>query len=243
MRFLAIIPARGGSKSIPKKNIKDLIDKPLIVWSIQAAKKSKYLDRIIVSTDDEEIKNVSLDYGAEVPFLRPQELAKDDTPSSEAIYYTMKKLIDDANEKFEYLILLQPTSPLRDEKHIDNAIEMLLEKKEQFDSLVSVTELEHPVYWNRVIGSRQELNSFLEYDKDKLFRRQDFEKTFRLNGAIYLIEVGIFMKYKSFETDSTMAFFMDRISSTDIDTKDDFEIAEFYLRNKTLTKRINNREI
>lgn len=231
MKFLAIIPARGGSKSIPKKNIKNLTDKPLIAWSIQAAKKSKYVDRIIVSTDDEEIKNISLEYGAEVPFLRPHELAKDDTPSSEAIYFTMKKLIEEENEAFDFILLLQPTSPLRDEKHIDNAIEMLVEKQEHFNSLVSVTELEHPVYWNRVISDKQELNTFLEYDKDKLYRRQDFEKTFRLNGAIYLIEVAVFMKYKSFETDSTMAFIMDRISSTDIDTKDDFEIAEFYLKN------------
>lgn len=228
--ILAIIPARGGSKEVPRKNIKYLGDKPLIAWSIEAAQKSKYVDRIIVSTEDKEIKNISIKYGAEIPFLRPHFLAEDDSSTAEAILYTVERLKNYENNVYDFILLLQPTSPLRNEKHIDEAIERLMSNQDKFDSLISVNELEHPVYWNRTIGDNYELNHFLKYDNTKLKRRQDFDKLYRLNGAIYLINTIIFINKRNFETDKTMAYLMDRKSSLDIDCLDDFELAEFYIK-------------
>ncbi|MDD2494205.1 MAG: acylneuraminate cytidylyltransferase family protein [Tissierellia bacterium] len=232
--ILAIIPARGGSKGIPRKNIRNMAGMPLMAWSIEAGRRSKYIDRIIVSTEDREIMDIALKYGAEVPFLRPNELAQDNTPGVEPVLYTVKKLINDENNKYDYTILLQPTSPLRNEKHIDEAIETLLSINniKKFNSLISVTEVEHPVYWNRLIGANNELKDFLKYDKSIKFRRQHFNNVYRLNGAIYLIETDALLKYMNFETDNTMAYKMDKKSTIDIDCIDDFELAEFYIEKK-----------
>lgn len=228
--ILAIIPARGGSKGISKKNIRDMAGKPLMAWSIEAGRRSKYIDRIIVSTEDTEIRDIALKSGAEVPFLRPNELAQDNTPGVDPVLYTIKKLINEEKNKYDYTILLQPTSPLRNEKHIDEAIEILLSNNiNRFNSLISVTELEHPVYWNRLIGVNDELKDYLKYDKSKNFRRQHFNKVYRLNGAIYLIETNALLKYKNFETDNTMAYIMDKKTTIDIDCIDDFELAEYYI--------------
>lgn len=233
--ILAIIPARGGSKGIPRKNIKDMAGKPLIAWSIEAGRRSKYIDRIIVSTEDKEIRDIALKYGADVPFLRPYELAQDDTPGVDPILYTVKKLMTDEKNKYEYIILLQPTSPLRNEKHIDEAVETLLRNSNYFNSLISVTELEHPVFWNRIVEENNKLRDYLKYDKCKNFRRQDFDKVYRLNGAIYLIETDALLKYMNFETDNTMAYIMDKKSTIDIDCLDDFELAEYFIKNRDIT--------
>lgn len=230
--ILAIIPARGGSKGVLRKNIKLLSGKPLIEWTIEAAKNSKYVDRIVVSTEDEEIRNIAIDHGAEIPFLRPKELAKDDTPSVEAILFTVKKLTEDEKKKYDFILVLQPTSPLRNGKHIDEAVESLMESQEKFNCLISVTELEHPVYWNRTVNMNKELKNFIEYDKNVNYRRQDFKKIYRLNGAIYLIQIDTLIKYRNFETKNTMAYIMDRKCSIDIDSIDDIELAEYYLTEK-----------
>lgn len=228
--ILAIVPARGQSKGIPRKNIKILVGKPMIAWSIEAAINSKYIDRIVVSTDDEEIKQISLKYGAEVPFLRPEELARDNTQSSDAIFFTVERLKSIENEKYDFILLLQPTSPLRTEIHIDESIEKLIDNSNNFDALISITELEHPIYWNRTIDRNNVLKNYIEYDKDKKYRRQDFEKLYRLNGCIYLINTETFLRYKSFETENTLAYVMERKVSIDVDDIVDFELAEYYLK-------------
>lgn len=230
--ILAIIPARGGSKGIPRKNIKTLDGKPLIAWSIEAGKKSKYIDRIIVSTEDKEIRDISLVYGAEVPFLRPKELAQDNTSSVDTIVDVIMKLKDIEKLEYDFILLLQPTSPLRNEKHIDESIDLLISNLDKYNALISVTELEHPVYWNRNIDDSQRLRNFMEYDKNKNYRRQDFMKTYRLNGAIYLIKTDAFLNYKNFETKDTLAYIMNRKSSIDIDCIDDLELAEYYMSPK-----------
>lgn len=230
--ILAIIPARGGSKGIPRKNIKTLAGKPLIAWSIEAGKKSKYIDRIIVSTEDKEIRDISLVYGAEVPFLRPKELAQDNTSSVDTIVDVIMKLKDIEKLEYDFVLLLQPTSPLRNEKHIDESIDLLISNLDKYNALISVTELEHPVYWNRNIDDSQRLRNFMEYDKNKNYRRQDFMKTYRLNGAIYLIKTDAFLNYKNFETKDTLAYIMNRKSSIDIDCIDDLELAEYYMSPK-----------
>lgn len=231
-RILAIIPARGGSKGIPRKNIINVAGKPLIAWSIEAGKKSKYIDRILVSTEDEEIRKISMDYGAEVPFLRPMELAQDNTSSVDTIVDVIMKLRNIDSSEYDYILLLQPTSPLRNENQIDESIDMLMNNIDKYDSLISVTELEHPVYWNRLIDDSGKLNSFMEYDKNKNYRRQDFSKTYRLNGAIYIIKTDKFLSGRSFETKDTLAYVMDRRTSIDIDCMEDLELAEYYLSSK-----------
>lgn len=230
--ILAIIPARGGSKGIPRKNIKSLAGKPLIAWSIEAGKKSKYIDRIIVSTEDEEIREISLEYGAEVPFLRPKELAQDNTSSVDTIVDVIMKLKDIEKVEYDFVLLLQPTSPLRNEQHIDESIDLLISNLDKYNALISVTELEHPVYWNRSIDDTGRLRNFMEYDKSKNYRRQDFTKTFRLNGAIYLIKTDAFLNYRSFETKDTLAYVMSRKSSIDIDCIEDLDLAEYYMGSK-----------
>jgi len=117
-KILALIPARGGSKGLPGKNIKPLLGKPLIAWTIEQAKASKYVDRVVVSTDDDEIAEVAIRYGAEVPFLRPKELARDDSPTIDAILHALD-FFSDKGERFDLLALLEPTSPLRDSEDID----------------------------------------------------------------------------------------------------------------------------
>lgn len=227
--ILAIIPARGGSKGIPRKNIKSLAGKPMIAWSIEAGKKSKYIDRIIVSTEDEEIRDISLDYGADVPFLRPKELAQDNTSSVDTIVDAIMKLKDIDKLEYDFILLLQPTSPLRNENQIDESIELLINNLDKFNALISVTELEHPVFWNRTVDDSGRLKSFMEYDKSKNYRRQDFMKTYRLNGAIYLIKTDEFLKCRSFETKDTLSYVMDRKSSIDVDCIEDLELAEYYM--------------
>ena len=143
-RLLAIIPARGGSKRLPRKNILDLAGKPLIAWTIEAALNSKYIDRIVVSTDDQEIANISIKYGAEVPFLRPKSLATDDASSIDTVINVLGE-VEIINQHYEYIVLLQPTSPLRTEIDIDKAIELL--EKKSADSVISVCEVDHPSHW------------------------------------------------------------------------------------------------
>ena len=146
MNILAIIPARGGSKGIPRKNIKLLAGKPLIAYSIEAAIKSEFVNRVIVSTDDDEIEQISIKYGAEV-IIRPKKLAEDDSPTIDGIIHALNIL-----EKTGYLpdivVLLQPTSPLRTQDDVDNAIIYYLKNKDKYDSLISICEFDHSPYWS-----------------------------------------------------------------------------------------------
>jgi len=216
--FLAIIPARGGSKRLPRKNVLDLNGKPLIAWSIEAGLQSKYIDKVIVSSDDDEILEASKKYGAET-IKRPNELASDTATT----FDTLKHTIDNI-EKYDYIILLQATSPLRNEKHIDKAIE-LLESKEA-DAIVSVCEMDHSPLWSNTLPLD---NSMIGFLKDAILnkRSQDLEKYFRLNGAIYICKTEKLLENKSFFLkDSIFAYVMDKESSIDIDEKIDFIFAK-----------------
>lgn len=227
---LAIIPARGGSKGIPQKNIKLLAGKPLIAWTLENAKKSKYIDRIIVSTDSQEIANVSLKYGAEAPFIRPRELAADETPSSEVIVHTIKWFEINRNQKFNVFILLQPTSPLRNGNQIDSALENFISNSNN-KCLVSVKEVEESPYWMKIIDDDYYLKNFT-LKQNNFTRRQDLPKIYILNGAIYIMTTSDFMNYKSFDVDKTVPFIMDKKSSIDIDNELDFEIAEYLFKKR-----------
>jgi len=216
--FLAIIPARGGSKRVPRKNILDLCGKPLITWSIEAGIKSRYIDKVVVSSDDEEILNISKLYGAQT-IKRPDELSTDIATTFDAIKHTI-----DNFEKYDYVVLLQPTSPLRDEKHIDEAIELLLTKNA--DAVVSVCEMEHSPLWSNTLPQDINMSRFLR-DEALNKRSQDLEPYYRINGAIYICKTDKLLDEKSFFLKNNIfAYKMDRKSSIDIDEEIDFMVAE-----------------
>ncbi|WP_259549301.1 acylneuraminate cytidylyltransferase family protein [Heyndrickxia sp. FSL K6-6286] len=218
---LAIIPARGGSKGIKRKNIKAIAGKPLIAWTIKEAQKSQYIDRIILSSEDMEIINVAKSYGCEVPFTRPIELAQDDTPGVLPVLHAIKKL-----KKYDYIVLLQPTSPLRKTIDIDYAIELLYKKNGV--SCVSVTETDNSPYWMYYIDQEHNMKSIIT-DGDIPMRRQAAPKVFSLNGAIYVSDSDYLMKTKSLITDETLAYIMPYERSIDIDTEMDFLLCDLLL--------------
>jgi CMP-N-acetylneuraminic acid synthetase len=225
--LLGLIPARGGSKGLPRKNLRPLCGKPLIAWTIEQALKSKYLDKVVVSTDDTEIAEMSKKYGAEVPFMRPKELATDEAKSVDVILHAIK-FFESNNQHFDTIVLLQPTSPLRATENIDKAIETFFENN--CESLVSVSEAPHSLFWSFEIK-----NGYLEPFLGKDFlnkRRQDLPKLYLPNGAIYISTKETIEKYISFFTDSTYPYIMPPERSIDVDTELDFRIAELLINTK-----------
>ena len=216
--FLAIIPARGGSKRLPRKNLLDLCGKPLIAWSIEAALKSKYISKVIVSSDDEEILNIAKEYKADF-IKRPDELASDTATTFDALKHTLENV-----EKYDYVVLLQPTSPLRSEKHIDEAIELLKEKNA--DAIISVCEMEHSPLWSNTLDENLDMSNFLR-DEVLNKRSQDLPKYYRLNGAIYICKTDKLLENKGFFLkENIYAYKMNKKHSVDIDEEIDFIIAE-----------------
>lgn len=226
--FLAIIPARGGSKRLPRKNVLDLGGKPLIAWSIEAGLKSKYIDKVVVTSDDDEILGIAKQYGSDI-IKRPDELASDTATSFDAIKHTINNI-----KKYDYIVLLQPTSPLRNLGHIDEAIELLENKKAE--AIVSVCEMDHSPLWSNTLPSDNSMNNFLrEGVKNK--RSQDLESYYRLNGAIYICDTNRLLDEESFLfKNNTFAYRMDRKSSVDIDEEMDFEIAKLIINDNSPDK-------
>lgn len=221
--FLAIIPARGGSKRLPRKNVLDLSGKPLIAHTIEAGLKSNYVDKVVVSSDDEEILEISKKFGAET-IKRPDNLANDTATTFDAIKHTIDNNID----KYNYIVLLQPTSPLRNEKHIDEAIELLEIKNA--DAIISVCEMEHSPLWSNTLPQDGSMKGFLR-DEVLNKRSQDLEKYYRLNGAIYICKTDKLLENKNFLLkDNIFSYVMDRKNSVDIDEEIDFKITETILK-------------
>ncbi len=228
-KFLAIIPARSGSKGLKDKNIKQLNCKPMIAYTIEAAIKSNIFDNIFVSTDSQEYANISIEYGATVPFLRPEYLSTDTATTNDVIEYTIKEL-KKVEKEYDYLMILQPTSPLRESEDILGAVKLLFEKNA--NSIVSVCEAEHsPLYMNTLDESLS-MDDFLP--KNIKTRRQELPKYYRLNGAIYLCKVDYFLNYKDFYKEKSYAYVMDKERSVDIDDELDFIIAESLMKQKCL---------
>ncbi len=228
LEILAIIPARGGSKGVPRKNIRLLVGKPLIAYSIEAALKSRYIDRVVVSTEDEEIAETARRWGAEV-IRRPKKLARDDTPTIDVIIHVLDYLRKEEKYIPDIVVLLQPTSPLRTREDIDNAIEHFLNNQDCL-SLVSVTEFEHPPWWALKIE-----NGYLSpiFNEEYIrMRRQDLPKAYKPNGAIFISTPKVLYEYKTFYTPKTIAYIMPPERSIDIDTEFDFLIAEFLIKKK-----------
>lgn len=221
--MIAIIPARGGSKGLPGKNIKLLNGKPLIAYTIEAALKSKRISRVIVSTDDEEIARISIQYGAEVPFLRPDFLATDTAMAVDNYIYTIERLSAESGEVIGEFVVLQPTSPLRISEDIDNAIKLFYSK--DADSVISYTQEQHPVSWHKYIN---EDGTFEDILPPNINNRQALRISYYPNGAVYVFRFKIIKEHKYY-TDKSYAYVMPRERSVDIDYLVDFKYAEFLL--------------
>lgn len=219
--FLAIIPARGGSKRLPRKNVLPMAGKPLINWTIEAGLNSIYIDTVLVSSDDEEILATAERAGAET-IRRPAELAQDTSTS----FDTIKHAIDNA-EPHDYIVLLQPTSPLRTSQHVDEAIIMLESK--QADALISVAPMDHSPLWANTLPPDDSMVGFLREEVLNL-RSQDLCTHYRLNGAIYICKTDKLLAAGGFFlSENIYAYKMDEKASVDIDTAMDFRWAECLL--------------
>ena len=223
--FLAVIPARGGSKRLPRKNVLDLAGKPLIAWTIEAAKQSKYIDHFVVSTDDQEITDVSKEFGAEV-LTRPDELSTDTASSVDVVLHA----INEQEKQYDYVILLQPTSPLRNAQHIDEAIEQLFEKNA--NAIISVCETDHSPLWSNTLPEDGNMDNFIR-EEVKGKRSQDLPTYYRLNGAVYIADVNMIKQQKTlFLAMKSYSYKMNRGSSIDIDDVSDFLYSNLILSAK-----------
>lgn len=225
-KVLGLIPARGGSKGVARKNLRLAGGKPLLVWTIEQALKSGYLDRLVLSSDDEEIIAVGRANGCEVPFVRPPDLADDDAP---AIFVALHAL-DTLGEEYDYLVLLQPTSPLRTAEDIDAAIRCCIEQKAH--SCASVVEAEEIPGWMYVTGQNGELVPLLGAGHGFPTRRQDSPPVYVLNGAVYVAQTAWLRSGHTFVGPGTVPFVMPRSRSLDIDTEEDLRYFDFLLNER-----------
>ncbi len=225
-KILALIPARGGSKGIKNKNIVNLCGKPLIAYTIEAAKKSTYIDEIIVSTDSEKIKKVSQEYGANVPFVRPCNLSTDTATTLDVVLHAIN-FIKQESDEYNTLILLQPTSPLRTYTDIDGAIEKHFLHDEL--GLVSVSEVNDNPILIRTVSDDENLMPLL--DRNSTCRRQNMPKYYRVNGCIYLNKIKEINGKTSFN-DNKLAYIMPKDHAVDIDELIDLSVAEYYLKKR-----------
>lgn len=221
-RILAIIPARGGSKGIPRKNIISLCGEPLISYTIKEALCSRYIDYVMVSTEDEEIASVSRKYGANIPFMRPREMSSDQSKTIDAIMYSLNEL-EKTNKVFDILVILQPTSPLRTVNDIDGAIRFFFDN--DCNSLMSVSEVENnPLLIRSITGNK----AIPLMNRNSTCRRQDMEKFYVVNGAIYINEIAYINSCTSFNDNDT-PYVIDRSHAVDIDEFKDIVLAEYFL--------------
>jgi N-acylneuraminate cytidylyltransferase len=226
MKILGLIPARGGSKGIPRKNIKPLGGKPLIAYSIEAGLKSRYLDKVLVSTDDEEIAQVARQYGADVPFIRPAELARDDTPTLPVIQHALRFLAD-KGETYDAVCLLQPSSPFRTPAFIDAAIEKYV--RSGADSLVTVRRVPHHFnpHWIFEPGKDGFLHIATgESNKNIIPRRQELPPAYYRDGSIYISDASLIL-YENALLGNRLAFLEtpEDFPAINLDTRDDWEEA------------------
>ncbi len=215
-KVVGLITARGGSKMLPRKNLLLADGKPLIAWTILAAQESKVIDELVLSSDDSEIIEVAKAWGCSAPFRRPDELASDTASSIDVILHALGEL-----SGFEYLVLLQPTSPLRTAYDIDAAF-MLMESTGA-PSCVSVCEVDKSPYWMFHIDEHRRLQALLSHFPSAT-RRQDLPASYMLNGAIYIAKIDWFKRNKTFLSPQTVAYVMEKNNSIDIDTYEDFEL-------------------
>ncbi|PMH28899.1 acylneuraminate cytidylyltransferase [Vibrio lentus] len=232
-KVLVVIAARGGSKGLPGKNIRDLCGKPLIGWSIEAALNSKYADRVVVTTDDEVIAEVARSEGADVPFLRPAKFATDQSPSSGAILHAID--FCEVEGKYEYVVLLEPTSPLTESQDVDRALEILSAS----DSLaiVGIADVEdcHPEFCVQK-SKNGKITKYGEANFSMPKRRQDLETIYAFDGSLYISDIDTYKKYQTFYHENTIGYVSEPWKKYEIDTLMDFLVVEVMMKNKNLLR-------
>jgi len=232
---LAIIPARGGSKGLPGKNIKELCGKPLIAWSIAAGLGSQYIDEVMVTTDSEETATVARKFGASVPFLRPAELASDTATSIDAVKHVIDFYGRELHKKFYYIMLLEPTSPLREREDIDKAIELLLANPLATSVVgVSKTESQNPAFL--VKKNQQGFIVGYEDKQMKVLRRQEIEEVYFFEGSIYVSRTDALLAKNTFYHEHTLGYEFPKWKSLEIDDEYDFVMVEALMKHKGLHK-------
>ncbi len=226
---LGLITARGGSRGIPGKNIRLVAGKPMIAWTIQAALECDSLNRVILSTDDAEIAEIGRKWRAEVPFMRPTELAQDNSPHIDVILHAVEWLMANENYHPDYVVLLQPTSPLRTAQDIDAAVALALQR--DADSVVSISESPaHPFFIKRITGEGK-LADFADKPGGYL-PRQALPPAYVENGAIYVVRRDVLLREKTLYPDGTYPYIMATERSLDVDTPWDLYVADLVLRDK-----------
>ncbi|WP_293793048.1 acylneuraminate cytidylyltransferase family protein [uncultured Pantoea sp.] len=231
---IAIIPARGGSKRLPGKNIKLLAGKPLITWTINSAKDYGKFDLVLVSTDSSEIAEIAKEAGAIVPFLRPSHLSNDGASTNDVVNH-MVAWVEGNYQKVTLVTLLQPTSPLRDEKDISLA--MALYEEKGANAVISVCEVEHPLEFCNKLQSDLSLEGFIRIENQR--RTQEFDKSYRLNGAIYIFNRNLVGAFSNFYSKGSFAYVMDKNKSIDIDDEYDFMFADVLKKRMLLNSNEN----
>ena len=224
-RVLAVIPARSGSRRVPAKNTQIVGGRPLIVWTIEAARRASCLNRVVVSKDGEEIAAISRRAGADVPGLRPAALAADDTPGIDPVLHVVEKLEADEGYRPDYVIVLQPTSPLRATEDIESAVDLV--RRTGALSVASVCRTSHPLAWVKRVGADGEL---IENDGPAASESAPPEPLYVLNGAIYLVERETLLQRRSLYAEEPKAYVMPPERSLDIDTAWDLHLADLALR-------------
>jgi CMP-N,N'-diacetyllegionaminic acid synthase len=218
---LGIIPARGGSKGVPRKNLRAVGGKPLLAWTIEAAARSRYIDRLVVSSDDAEIRAAAKALRCEA-LERPAELARDETPGIEPVLHALSVLPD-----FDWVVLLQPTSPLRTTQDIDGTLKRCADGAAE--ACVSVTAARETPYWMFKLGSEQRLERLLA-SAELPDRRQDAPPVYVLNGAVYVARTAWLAQSKAFLAHGTLGYPMPQERSVDIDTEQDLHLVEWMLQ-------------
>jgi N-acylneuraminate cytidylyltransferase/CMP-N,N'-diacetyllegionaminic acid synthase len=225
--ILTIIPARGGSKGIPNKNIVPLADKPLIAWVIEAARASQSISRLVVDTDSPEIAEVARQWGAETPYLRPAEYARDDTPTIATLQNGLRWLEKHEGYVPDYLMCLQAVTPFLTTADIEGAVALALAK--QAEAVVSVAPLKHPPQWLKQVNDDQRLQDYFP-GQPFIARRQDVPPAYELNGAIYLARPRLLLQHSTWYADQTYAYVMQNEAWVDIDTPFDLQLADLVMR-------------
>lgn len=224
MKVLFVITARGGSKGVPRKNIRMLGGMPLIAYKIIAAKKCRYENRIIVSTDDEDIVEVAKNYGAEVPFIRPAKLATDLASSADVVLHSINWVSENSQEKYDYVCLLEPSSPFASYKDLNEALRLIEEN--DADTLLGMKEVDVTTNFIHSLDKDGKLSEFYYAIKDlKSIRRQDQKREYTMNGCMYIAKWDYFLKNKLFHSENSIPYIMPEESSIEIDTILDYEIA------------------
>jgi CMP-N,N'-diacetyllegionaminic acid synthase len=231
MEILAIVPARGGSKRIPNKNIKDFLGKPLIAYTIKQALDCEFISRVIVDTDSRKISDISKKYGAEVPWLRPKSLATDKTNYVDSLLYNLRRLKRDQNYAPDYVMIMQTTSPLREVEDIIKCLKLM--KKGKATTVLTICET-HPRLYH--LG-KDNFIKLVNGSERKSTNIQDWPEAYILNGCfVYLVKTSALLKEKIVITKKTKALVCDKWRSIDLDTKEDWAIAEFLFKNKKSIK-------